>query len=56
MGRRDLILAQHSCYSGARGVLRVLGRLVERGEYEELHKTIARQNRQIKALQGLRRH
>jgi hypothetical protein len=52
MGRRDLILAQQAFYSGARGVLKVLGRLAERGEYDALHKTIARQK--IKALQGLR--
>jgi hypothetical protein len=25
IGKRDLILAQHSFYSGARGVLKVLG-------------------------------
>ncbi len=43
IGKRDLILAQHSFYSDARGVLKVLGRLAERGGYDELHKTIERQ-------------
>jgi hypothetical protein len=31
MGRRDLILAQHSFYSGARGVLKVVGCTIEQG-------------------------
>jgi hypothetical protein len=31
MGRRDLILAQHSFYSGARGVLKVVGCMIEQG-------------------------
>jgi hypothetical protein len=54
MSKRDLILAQHSFYSGARGVLKVLDHLLEHGEDEELRKLIRRQGRQIKALQGQR--
>lgn len=54
MTKRDLILAQHSFYSGARGVLKVLDYLLEWGDDEEVRKTIERQGRQIKAIQGLR--
>lgn len=54
MRKRDLILAQNAFYSGARSVLQVLGHLAEHDEYEELHRAIKGQRRQIKALQGLR--
>jgi hypothetical protein len=54
MSRRDQVLAQAAFYSGARGVLTVLDHLLEHGQDEELRRTIQRQGRQIKALQGLR--
>ena len=60
MDRRDLILAQHSFYGGARGVLKVLDFMLERGKDEEVVKVIRQQARLIKAIQGLcpraRRH
>jgi hypothetical protein len=52
--KRDLLLSQVAFYSGARGVLKVLAYMIEHGDYDELHKVIQRQGRQIKALQGLR--
>jgi hypothetical protein len=54
LGRRDQVLAQAAFYSGARGVLKVLNHLLEHGQDDELHRTIQRHGRQIKALQGLR--
>jgi hypothetical protein len=54
LSRRDQVLAQGAFYAGARGVLKVLAYLLERGDDEELRRTIQRQGRQIKALQGLR--
>lgn len=53
--RRDLIRTQLAFYSGARGVLKVLAHLLERGEYEELHETIKREARQIAKLQSRRK-
>jgi len=53
--KRDLIQTQLAFYSGARGVLKVLAYLIERGEYEELHATIRREARQIDNLQRRRR-
>ena len=38
--------------AGARSVFKVLGYLLERGDYDELHKVIERQARQIKTIQG----
>jgi hypothetical protein len=52
--KRDLMLSQVAFYSGARGVLKVLDHMVARGDYEGLHKAIARQGRQIKAIQARR--
>jgi len=54
LSRRDQVLAQASFYAGARSTLKVLARLLEHGEDEELRRIIERQGRQIKALQGLR--
>ena len=58
--RRDLLRAQLAFYSGARGVLKVLRYLIERGEYEELHATIKRHGRRIEKIefgrQRTRRH
>ena len=51
---RERINTQLAFYSGARGVLRVLAYLMERGEYEELHATIRRQARQIERIRGRR--
>ncbi len=53
--RRDLALAHIAFYSGARGVLRVLDQMLSDGDYDDLHETIARQGRAIRALQGRRR-
>jgi hypothetical protein len=54
LNRRDHILAQSAFYSGAQGVLKALNHLLERGEDAELRRTIQRQGRQIRALQGFR--
>jgi len=54
MTKPDLILAQHSFYSPARSVLKVLDFLLERGKEDEALKTIRQQARLIKAIQGLR--
>lgn len=60
LGRRDQVLAQAAFYSGARGVLKVLGYLAERGETDELERVVRRHARAIRTLQGLaprkRRH
>ena len=53
--KRNLARTQLPFYSGARGVLKVLAYLIERGEYEELHATIKRQGRQIDKLRSRRR-
>jgi hypothetical protein len=53
MSRRDQVLAQGAFYSGARGVLRVLGHLLEDREVEELHRVIRRHGRTIRVLQGM---
>ena len=53
--KRELIRTQLAFYSGARGVLKVLGYLIERGDYEELHATIRREARQIEKLRSRRR-
>jgi hypothetical protein len=58
-GKRDLVFAQAAFYAGARSTLKVLNHLLEHGDDEELHRTIQRQGRQIRALQGMpraRRH
>lgn len=39
-------------YAGARSTLQVLAYMLERGDIEELHRTIERQGRQIKVIQG----
>jgi hypothetical protein len=54
MNKRDLILAQDSFYSGARGVLKVLAFMFEQGEGDELRRVIERQGRQINRIQGRR--
>jgi hypothetical protein len=51
---RERLNTQLAFYSGARGVLKVLGYLMEHGEYEELHTTIRRQARQIDRISGRR--
>ena len=53
-GKRDLAISHLAFYSGARGVLKVLAHLIERGEYEELHEIIRRQGRQIDRIQARR--
>jgi hypothetical protein len=52
--KRDVAITQLAFYSGARGVLRVLAHLIERGEYEELHETIRRHGRLIAKIQERR--
>jgi len=46
--------------AGARSLLQVLAHMLERGDIEELHRTISQQGRQIKVVAGLapqkRRH
>jgi hypothetical protein len=53
-------LAHGAFYAGARSTLQVLAYMLERGDIEELHRTIAGQGRQIKVIAGLaprkRRH
>jgi hypothetical protein len=51
---RDLTLAQGAFYSGARGVLKVLDYMLERGETEAALRTVRRFGRQIKVIQGQR--
>ena len=53
-GKRDVVITQRAFYSGARGVLKVLAYLLERGEVDELHETIRRQGRQIEKIRGRR--
>ncbi len=50
--KRDLALAHIAFYSGAQGVLRVLDQMLSDGDYDDLHETIARQGRAIRALRG----
>ena len=52
LSRREQVGTQLAFYSGARGVLKVLAYLMERGDYEELHATIRRQGRQIEKIQA----
>jgi hypothetical protein len=52
--RRELVFAQAAFYAGARSTLKVLGYLLEWDDEDELHRTIERHARQIKAIQGLR--
>jgi hypothetical protein len=37
LDRRELIPAQTAFHTGARGTLRIMGHLLERGDYDELH-------------------
>ncbi len=46
------VLAQNAFYLGAQTTLKVLAYMLERGDIEELHRTIERQGRQIKVIQG----
>jgi hypothetical protein len=50
----EQVLVQNAFYCGARGVLQVLAYMLEHGDYEELHRTIERQGRQIRAIRGKR--
>ena len=49
--KRDLLVAQSAFYAGARGIVRVLARLVEQGEYDELHKVIKAHDRLLTKMQ-----
>jgi hypothetical protein len=57
-GKRELAIWHLAFYSGARGVLKVLAHLIERGDYEQLHEIIKRYGRRIKRIQRprTRRH
>ena len=52
--QRERLNTQLAFYSGARGVLKVLAYLMERGDYEELHNTIRREGRQIDKIPARR--
>jgi hypothetical protein len=52
VGRRHRILAQHSFYSGARGVLKISAYMIEQGGREEMLRVIERYGRQINRIQG----
>jgi hypothetical protein len=54
VSKRDLVNIRLAFYSGARGVLKVLTYLIERGDYEELHETIKRHGRQIERIPSRR--
>jgi len=45
-------IAHGAFYAGARSTLKVLAFMLERGDMEELHRTIAQQGRQIRVLRG----
>ncbi len=45
-------LVQEAFDCGARGVLQLLADMLEHGGYEELHRTIERQARRIRAIRG----
>jgi hypothetical protein len=49
--KRDLALANVAFYSGARGVLKVLERMLEDGEVEAMHQAVRRSGRQMRAIQ-----
>ena len=53
-GKRDLAIPHLAFYRGARGVLKAVAYLIERGDYEELHEIIKQQGRQIDRIQGRR--
>lgn len=46
------MFAREAFYSGARGVLKVLAHMLEKGDYDELHRTIEQQARLINKIQG----
>jgi hypothetical protein len=55
--RRDLVLAQHAFYTGARAILKIQAFLLARGRYDELHATPMRRSarelcREILVLEG----
>ena len=53
-------LAHGAFYAGARSTLQVLAYMLEQGDIDQLHRTIAQQGRQIRVIAGLaprkRRH
>jgi hypothetical protein len=48
----EILLMNTAFYAGARGVLKVLAELLERGELEELHRIIRHQGRQIARIEN----
>jgi hypothetical protein len=53
-GQADLALSQLAFYSGARGVLKVLDRMIAEGDFAALHKTFQRQGSRISRIQARR--
>jgi hypothetical protein len=47
-------LSETPSTTGARSAYKVMGCLLDQGDYEQLHKLIARQAQQVQAIQGLR--
>jgi hypothetical protein len=50
--RQDLIQVQTAFYAGARGVLKVLDNMMQRGKIAKMHTTIDRHARQIEKIQN----
>ena len=48
----EILLMNTAFYAGARGVLKVLAKLLERGELDELHSIIRHQGRQIAKIEN----
>jgi hypothetical protein len=48
----EILLMNTAFYAGARGVLKLLAELLERGELEELHRIIQHQGRQIARIEN----
>jgi hypothetical protein len=48
--RYRCLIARHSFYAGAESALAVLDKMLEDGEYENLHKAIQQHGRRIKAI------
>jgi hypothetical protein len=48
------VLVQNAFYNRARSAYKVMGYLLDQGDYEQLRKLIARQAQQVQAIQGLR--
>jgi hypothetical protein len=47
---RELLAARSAFYAAARGILRVLARLANRGDYDEMHAVIKAHDRLLEKL------